>query len=112
VSPQNFEEVMRTVREIPHEETRRESEDYLEMVMFLDSWYDVLSVFDDYFGAPLKAPGDIPDKMAFRVSDPYGGITEEQALYHLTRDDAKQVAMVWPWSDGKRMTVKILQECR
>ena len=103
---------MRSVRKIPHEQTRRESEDYLEMVMFLDSWHDVLGVFDGYFGEPLKAPGDMPDKAACSISDAYGGITEEQALYHTSRDNTQQVAMIWPWSDGKRMTVKILQETR
>jgi hypothetical protein len=81
-------------------------------VMFRESWNDVQRLLDGYFGSPLKAPGEEPGDEASRVSDLYGGIAKEQVLYHASRDQADQVAMIWPWSDGKRMTVKIAQECR
>ena len=101
---------MRRTRQIRHEQTRRESEDYLEMVMFRDSWGDLSNLFEAYFGRPLQAPGQDPNDEAQRVSDPYGGITTEQALYHTFRDDADHEAVIWPWSDGKRLNVKIIQE--
>ena len=101
---------MRLARKIRHEQTRRESEEYLEMVMFRDSWNDLLSLFDSYFGAPLKTSGKDANDDAERVSNPHGGISKEQVLYHVLRDNADHVAMIWPWSDGKRMTVKILQQ--
>ena len=81
------------------------------MVMFRDSWNDLTGLLEGYFGRPLKAPDQEPTDEAHRVSGPYGGITREQALYHAFRDDADHVAMIWPWSDGKHMTVKIAQEC-
>lgn len=99
-------------RKIRHEETRRESEDYLEMVMFRESWNDLLGLFGGYFGLPLKAPGEEPGDEASRISNPYGGIAKDQVLYHAFHEEADQVAMIWPWSDGKRITVKIVQECR
>lgn len=103
---------MRRARKIRHEETRRESEDYLEMVMFRESWKDLSGLLSDYFGVPLKADGEEAGDEASRVSDPYGGVAKDQVLYHALRDEADHVAMIWPWADGKRMTVKILQECR
>ena len=111
MSMHTIEDLMRHVRKIRHEQTRRESEDYLEMVMFRESWNDVLRLFEDYFGAPVKSPGEEPNDEAQRLSDPYGGVAKDQILYHASRDTSSQVAMVWPWSDGKRMTVKIVQEC-
>jgi hypothetical protein len=107
-----IDELMRRARKIRHEQTRRESEDYLEMVMFRESSNDVLSLFESYFGSPLKASGQDPDDEAERLSNPYGGIAKEQTLYHAAREDADHLAMIWPWTDGKRMTVKIAQECR
>ena len=112
MSSQTLDELMRRARGIKHEQTRRESEDYLEMVMFRDSWNDVQNLFDGYFGAPIKGAGNDADDNAERVSETYGGITREQVLYHLQRAGSDHVAMIWPWSDGKRMTVKIAQECR
>lgn len=103
---------MRRARKIRHEQTRRESEDYLEMVMFRDSWDDLSKLLVGYFGAPLKGAGQEACDQASRVSDAYGGIALDQVLYHSSREEAEQVAMIWPWSDGKRMTVKIVQECR
>ncbi len=110
--PLTLDDLMRRARQIRHETTRRESEDYLEMVMFRDSWDDLSKLFGAYFGAPLKGAGQEAGDEASRVSDPHGGISREQVLYHAAHEEAEQVAMIWPWSDGKRMTVKIVQECR
>ncbi len=111
MSPHTIEEVMRRTRKIQHEQTRRESEDYLELVMFRDSWNDVLSLFEGYFGPALKRAGESADEEAETITNRHGGIAQDQVLYHAARDNAQHIAMIWPWADGKRMTVKILQEC-
>ncbi len=110
MSLNTFDDLVRHVRKIRHEQTRRESEDYLEMVMYRESWDDVLSLFERYFGAAQKFPGDEANDDAVRLANPYGGVTKDQALYHTVRDEATHLAMIWPWADGKRMTVKIAQE--
>ena len=112
MSPHTIEEVMRRARQIEHEQTRRESEDYLEMVIFRESWNDVLSLFEGYFGPALKPAGEDADETAENVANRFGGIAREQVLYHAAHDELQHVAMIWPWADGKRMTVKILQECQ
>ena len=106
-----FDELMVRARKIRHEQTRRESEEYLEMVMFRDSWEDVTVLFESYFGRPLKAADQEATDEANRISEPYGGIADGQQLYHAVRDESDHVAMIWPWADGRRMTVKIAQEC-
>ena len=112
MSLHTLEEVMRRTRKIKHEQTRRESEDYLEMVMFLENWNDVLSLFEGYFGAALKRAGEEADEAAEQIANRFGGIAKDQVLYHSLSEDFEHVAMIWPWSDGKRMTVRILQECQ
>ncbi len=112
MGPHTIEEVMHRARQIRHEQTRRESEDYLEMVMFCDSWNDLLSLFEGYFGPALKPAGEQADEEAETVANRFGGIAQDQTLYHALHENAQHVAMIWPWSDGKRMTVKILQECQ
>ena len=105
-----IDEVMRKAKKIEHEQTRRESEDYLEMVMFLGSMKDLGQLFDGYFGPAMKQSGEEPQAEAEEITNRYGGIAKDQILYHTQRESARQLAMVWPWSDGKRMTVKIIQE--
>ncbi len=107
----SIDEVMRRVRGISHEETRRESEDYLEMVMFKNTLPDVEGLFLNYFGPALKPAGREACEEAERLSNGHGGVSKEQILFHANRENSNQMAMIWPWADGKRMTVKILQEC-
>ena len=106
-----IDEIMRKAKKIDHEQTRRESEDYLEMVMFSHSIKDLGRLFDGYFGPALKRSGEDPQEEAEQLTNRYGGIARDQILYHTTRDNARHLAMVWPWADGKRITVKIIQEC-
>lgn len=106
----NIDQVMSELRKIHHEQTRRESEDYLEMVMFHESLPELKKIFDNYFGPAIKPYGKAPDPASQEISTPYGGVAQDQTLYHTVRDNAPQVAMIWPWSDGKRVTVKIAQE--
>ena len=102
---------MRKAKKISHEQTRRESEDYLEMVMFQHSLSELEQLFQSYFGSAAKSAGQDVEEKAGQITNRYGGISKEQILYHTLRDSDRHLAMVWPWADGKRMTVKIIQEC-
>jgi hypothetical protein len=111
MSVQTLDEVMRKAKKISHEQTRRESEDYLEMVMYQNTWPDIERLFRDYFGAAVKPAGEEVEEESEYISNPHGGLSKEQTLFYSERDSMVQLAMIWPWSDGKRMTVKIIQEC-
>lgn len=105
-----LEDIMRRAKKISHEQTRRESEDYLEMVMYRQSLQEVEQLFQDYFGQALKNAGQEAHERAVEVTNRYGGISQDQTLYYTSRENMNQMAMVWPWADGKRVTVKIIQE--
>ena len=107
----HFEEVVRKAKKISHEQTRRESEEYLEMVMFQHSLQELQQILESHFGSALKAAGQEAPEEVEHIVNNHGGISKEQILYHTTRDRMRQLAMVWPWSDGRRMTVKLIQEC-
>ena len=107
----HFEEVARKAKKISHEQTRRESEEYLEMVMFQNTLKELEQVLEGHFGSALKAAGQEVEEDVERITNNHGGIAREQILYHASRDHMRQLAMVWPWQDGKRMTVKLIQEC-
>ena len=107
----SIEEVMRRTKGIAHEQTRRESEDYLELVMFRSSLEEVHRIFENYFGPPLKPFGAEVTAEAQEFAQSYGGVETDQALYYTERETEPSLGMIWPWQDGKRLTVKIVQGC-
>ncbi len=107
----SIEEVMRRAKGIAHEQTRRESEDYLELVMFQESLGEIHRIFTNYFGPPLKPFGEEVSTEVEKCAEAYGGIQTDQTLYYTEREYAPNLAMIWPWDDGKRVTVKIVQGC-
>ena len=44
-----------------------------------------------------------------QVTKNYGGIQKQQTLYYKDRDGVADCAMIWPWNDGSRSTVKMAQ---
>jgi hypothetical protein len=36
-------------------------------------------------------------------------VERDQTLYFAEREEAPSLALIWPWGDGKRATVKILR---
>lgn len=111
MSIHSMEELMRTAKHIGAEETRRESEDYLEMVVDLGKLGAIETAFRHYFGVAFKPAGVRPCETCDKVSEPYGGITTDQTLYFTAKDELSNAAMIWPWTDGRRATIKIIQDC-
>ena len=64
---------------------------------------------EEFFGSPKKPAGAKPSgEIADLVSD-FGGILKNQTLYYIAKDGFSNIAMIWPWSDGKSTTVKIFR---
>lgn len=111
MSIHSMEELMRTAKRLGAEETRRESEDYLELVLRRDKQPALEDALQRYFGVPFKPAGTRPCETCDKLSGSHGGITTDQTLYFTEREKLPNAAMIWPWSDGERLTVKIIQDC-
>jgi hypothetical protein len=107
----SIEEVMWKAKRIPHEQARRESEDYLELVMSWDSLQEIMILFEGYFGPALKPAGAEACERSAKLTENYGGIETNQILYYTEKEKQSNAAMIWPWNDGRRATVKIIQGC-
>ena len=111
MSIRSMEDLMRAAKKLGVEETRRESEDYLELVISREKQDELEEALQHYFGTPFKPAGIRPCETCDRVSSSYGGITTDQTLYFTNREELPNAALLWPWMDGKRVTVKIVQDC-
>ena len=105
----NFSDVVKRLKKIPFDEIRREQSDYFEFVVSTRYLIHLYPILEDYYGVPFKPSGIQPTQKAQDVTKNYGGIQQQQTLYYKKTDDVTDCAMIWPWNDGSRSTVKMAQ---
>ena len=105
----SFDELVQTLRSIPVDEERQCSEGYLEFVLSSRHLTHLYPILERYFGVPFKPPGVAPTREAEDYVRSYGGIMKHQTLYFLQEEGLANCAMIWPWGDGLRVTVKVAQ---
>jgi hypothetical protein len=74
---------------------------------YLDSLHKTLVGF---FGPPLKPAERKPTRQEKKQAEPYGGIRIGQTLYYSADDNAFSIALIWPWGNGEKATVKIFSD--
>ena len=104
-----YTELLTKIEKIPVAESRIDSAKIKEFVIKSDFVTELHLVFQDFFGEDFKAPGEDPSPVDKRRAAPLGGIREDQTLYYLEKEGYSHCAMLWPWNDGRRYTVKIAQ---
>jgi hypothetical protein len=88
-------------------EKRHLADHYCELVVFskdIGSWNTVLG---RALGGPTKPAGTKPSRQDLLIAQPHGGISKDQVLYGKQSDAGLVSAMLWPWSDGEHITLKL-----
>lgn len=104
-----FEGVVAQLRQLPREEIRKDGPGYVEFVMGVKDLRQLYPLLEDFFGPPFKPAGVVPSKEAQKRTVPYGGIEQQQVLYYKEEGGVSSCAMIWPWRDDVRATVKMAQ---
>ncbi len=102
-----YPELLEEVKKIEFREKRAEMPGFLEFVVSKESLSPLTGTLEIFFGHPFKPANQSPSHEASTYSAPYGGIQKNQTLYYREADGATHCALLWPWSDGKLITVKI-----
>jgi hypothetical protein len=63
-----------------------------------------------FFGLPLKPANQNPSGDAKKVTKDVGGIRKEQTLYYMKKDSLQYWALLWPWSNGTSVTLRLFQD--
>ena len=105
----NFGDLTRDLKNVPFDEQRKESEGYFEFVLSSKHLLHLYPILEKYFGVPFKPAGVAPSRKAQDYAKQYGGIQKQQTLYYLECKGLSNCAMVWPWNDSSRATVKVAQ---
>ncbi len=104
-----YPELIEEIKKVKLLEKRVDSPGLLEVVINQEQLNALTLVLQGYFGPALKPAGQAPSREANAYSAAYGGIQKNQTLYYLDGGTVNHCALLWPWSDGKWITVKIAQ---
>ena len=105
----DFLELTGRLKKAPADELRKEESGYLELVFSIQNLPKIYPVLEEFFGLPFKPAGVAPSKEAVLRAADYGGVEKHQTLYYSEEDGVSKCAMIWPWQDKTKATVKVAQ---
>jgi hypothetical protein len=104
-----FEELLNKVAKIQCEERRTVTADYCEVVVSTDQLKELKEILSAYFGSPQKMQGGQFSSEAEQHAEAYGGVRTGQTMYFRDLASGLELALLWPWSRGMSLTVKIIR---
>ncbi len=102
-----FCEVKEEVKVLNFDERRTDCDNYFEGVIAKDSLTQLGFILERLLGEPVWPSRS---RLPFHVEEAirnYGGVLGGQTLYFWTQGQDSVFAMLWPWKDGRHVTVKI-----
>jgi hypothetical protein len=105
-----FDELRNTLKEVVTETIRMDCDNLYEAVVAKEHLSPLTQRLQRFFGAPAW-----PSKVALSAAvqeaiRSYGGVMPGQTLYFLQREGNTFFAMLWPWQDGQRTTLKVVRQ--
>lgn len=104
-----YSELTQEVKALPFDILRVDTGDYFEAVILEDQLAKLIAVLDKFFG-PAAYPLKI--KLSLQIEEKikdFGGIKPGQTLYFINQGAETIIAMLWPWSNGRQTTLKLIR---
>ncbi|MDD5116815.1 MAG: hypothetical protein PHW98_07165 [Candidatus Omnitrophica bacterium] len=106
----DFDSLKKDVKQFNFEALRADCDNFFEGVIVQQEIEKLHLQLKGIMGEPVfPSKGRLPHKVQKTVNG-YGGIMPGQTLYYKSTDTDSILAMLWPWKDGQRTTVKIIQQ--
>lgn len=102
-----FNELMKEINDVPIFESRIAQPRMQEFVISTDVIMQLHLTLQKFFGEHFKAPGEAPTPAEKRIAARLGGVRSNQTMYYSEFEGRTNCALIWPWTDGSRCTVKI-----
>jgi hypothetical protein len=93
--------------QLPIVERRLASEAYAELVILQEHLSDWEILLSEMFGPAAKPAGAPPTARDLLLSGMLGSIRMEQSLYKREWGGVTVVALLWPWTNGMHITLKL-----
>ena len=106
----DFSEFRKNIKLLSFETLRTDCDNFFEGVIIQQELEKLNLQLKSLLGEPVY-----PSKSRFtfklqELVDGFGGIMPGQTLYYKNLGKDGIFAMLWPWKDGQRTTVKIIQQ--
>jgi len=102
-----FDKIKAEVKKVGLDLTRIDNDNYFEAVVKRICLKDAVCLLERIFGLPAWPSSNKLSNCAKKVIKDFGGLRSGQTLYLLNEEGLSIFAMLWPWQDGERITVKI-----
>lgn len=105
-----FSEVKEEVKSVNFETLRTDCDNYFEAVVIKNELDKLGERLNKFFGEPAWPS---KNRLSYQMQEAvkaFGGIMPGQTLYFKNQGNEAIFAMLWPWQDGVRTTVKIIQK--
>lgn len=103
----DFSALLKESKALVFNSLRSANDNYFEAVISNDGLPDLTIVLEKHFGKAVFPSDTGLSKEIEKELDSFGGIMPGQTLYFLKQGGEVIFAMLWPWQDGKRTTLKI-----
>jgi hypothetical protein len=105
-----YAELKESIKSLELETVRVESRNYFEAVMSNEHQATLNTSLKKFFGNPIWPSENNLSFLVQETINSFGGIMANQTLYFKGRGEDVVFAMLWPWQDGKYITVKIVKK--
>lgn len=102
-----FDELKQKLVTFQYSEKRADSGQYFEGVIESAQRQNLCDCLEEFLGKPVWPSNDDPPDHVEKAIKDFGGLWENQMLYFSGDSTRAVFAMLWPWSDGKHITVKV-----
>jgi hypothetical protein len=106
----DFDALKKNVKLLNFEVLRTDCDNIFEAVVFEREVQKLTQELKAMMGEPVfPSKTRLPHKVQETVKG-FGGIMPGQTLYFKSSEVDSILAMLWPWKDGQRTTIKIIQK--
>jgi hypothetical protein len=104
-----FDDLRNEVKSLAIDDLREDSDNYFEVVLIKEELTKLVSKLEKILGPAYSYKTKLASDIEKTIKE-FGGINPGQTLYFSKIDTGIVFAMLWPWSDGKRATIKIIKQ--
>ena len=106
----DFSSLRKDIKSLNIDSLRTDADNFFEAVVFKQEMDKLNTQLKSFLGEPVYPSQGRLNRIVQETVDGFGGIMPGQTLYYKDSGSNRTFAMLWPWKDGERTTVKIIQQ--
>lgn len=106
----NIVDMLESIKKIPSLQLQETAGNFFGAVLNTSELTVIQDILNTFFGEPLKPENVKATQDVTDLSCQYGGVRDNQILYYKKDGSDTTLAMIWPWGDNQKFTLKIIHE--